>query len=117
MIELTRRACLRAAVAALAAPLALAAAETEPLHVVLISGSTEYHSDESLTELADAWEKAYRARCTKVFGKDGAGDPLPGIVEALATADVVLVFTRRLQPPKDQLAAFQKKLLRNRRVG
>jgi type 1 glutamine amidotransferase len=39
--------------------------------------------------------------------KDGAGDPIPGI-DAIDRADLVIVFTRRLRPPGDQLAAFQK---------
>jgi type 1 glutamine amidotransferase len=110
-MNVTRRSCLQAA--AVAATMALpfsrrALGEADaPLHVVLLSGSAEYHSDDSLTALGEAWERKFKVHCTKVFGKDGAGDPLPGI-EALDTADLVVVFTRRLRPPKEQLQRFQK---------
>jgi type 1 glutamine amidotransferase len=110
-MNISRRACLRLTTAALLSPLAprTFAADPKPddLRVVLLSGSAEYHSDESLAALAADWTKRFRVRCTQLNAKDSAGDPIPNI-DALDSADLVLVFTRRLRPPKDQLAVFQK---------
>jgi type 1 glutamine amidotransferase len=78
-----------------------------PLKVALLSGSAEYHSDDSLTAFADDLEKTYRIQCTKIFAKDGAGDPIPNL-EAIDTSDLLILFTRRLKPPKDQLDRFKQ---------
>ena len=50
-------------------------------------------------------EEHLRAKCTLLQGKD-KGDSLPGL-EALADADVMIVFTRRVQLSDEQLAAVQ----------
>jgi type 1 glutamine amidotransferase len=91
-----------------AAP-ATAGQTAPPLNLVMLSGSAEYHSDESLAALAEDWHKRFqgRIRCAQLNAKDAAGDPIPSI-DALNTADVVFVFTRRLRPPKEQLEVFQK---------
>jgi type 1 glutamine amidotransferase len=118
---LTRRNFLRAATATAAvfSPLgrrtfaiaaAAAPAEEEPaLNLVMLSGSAEYHSDESLAALAEDWQTRYRGRirCTQLNSKDSAGDPIPRI-DALNSADLVFVFTRRLRPPEEQIKVFQK---------
>jgi type 1 glutamine amidotransferase len=118
-MSITRRTCLRAATFATAAAVAsslrtrtfAAAAGERPLNLVLLSGSAEYHSDETVAALADDWQKRFGGggsiRCTQLNSKDSAGEAIPGI-DALKSADVVFVFTRRLRPPKEQLEVFQK---------
>src|SRR5258705_8408486 len=77
-----------------------------PLKVCLVSGSAEYKSDESLAAFQQYLETNYNAICTRAFGKD-KGDDLPGI-EALDSADVMVLFTRRLLLPADQMAHARK---------
>jgi type 1 glutamine amidotransferase len=120
---LTRRDFLRtatataaAAAAAMLSPVgrqtfaaAAAAEEASRLNLVMLSGSAEYHSDESLVALAEDWQSRFRGRihCSQLNAKDGAGEVIPHI-DALNTADLVFIFTRRLRPPKEQLEVFQK---------
>src|SRR5262249_47925106 len=109
---ITRRTCLRAAAAAAAIVSTLRlralADEPPPLRLIMLSGSAEYHSDESLATLAEDWQKRFPSiRCTQLNSKDSAGDAIPNI-DALNTADLVFVFTRRLRPPREQLEVFQK---------
>lgn len=90
---------------------ALAAGEAShgaqsPLKVHMISGSKEYRSQESLPRLRDYLEKAHIAACTISAGQDGGAD-LPGI-EAIDSADVLVVFCRRMKPPEEQLARVRK---------
>jgi type 1 glutamine amidotransferase len=117
-MPITRRTCLRTAAATAAATIfspnrfrtfAAPAEQAAPLRLVMLSGSAEYHSDESLAGLAEDWQKRFPAavRCTQLNSKDSAGDPIPNI-DALNSADLVFVFTRRLRPPKEQLEVFQK---------
>ncbi len=107
-MAITRRTALQvAASAAAAAFLPHAFADDAPLNIALLSASSEYKSDESLASLAEELEKNYRIKCTRVFGKDGGNDALPGL-EAIDIADVMLVFTRRLRLPADQLARIKK---------
>src|SRR3954462_8317845 len=108
----TRRTFLRAGTAAALSSCAIAkcfaANQDEPaLKIALLSGSAEYHSDDSLTAFADDLEKTHRIQSTKIFAKDGAGDPIPNL-EAIDTTDLLILFTRRLKPPKDQLDRFKK---------
>jgi type 1 glutamine amidotransferase len=108
----SRRTFLRtsAAAALLSCAIPRATAENKDapeLNVALLSGSAEYHSDESLTAFAEDLEKNYRIRCTKIFAKDGAGDRIPNL-EAIDDADLLILFTRRLKPPQDQLDRFKK---------
>ena len=65
-----------------------------PLRVCLISGSWEYRSEETLPAFAAYLEANYPADCTVL--QANSVDELPGL-EALETADVALVFTRRLE--------------------
>lgn len=78
----------------------------EPLKVCLISASGEYKSEESLAGFQKFLEEKYPARCSRAFGKD-KGEGIPGL-EALDTADVALVFARRITLPEDQLARVKK---------
>jgi putative membrane-bound dehydrogenase-like protein len=75
------------------------------LSVCLVSGSLEYHSDESLSAFQDYLEKHYPVRCTRAFRK--TDDDLPGL-ENLDTCDVMLLFTRRLTISGAQLERVKK---------
>ena len=77
-----------------------------PLKICLLSASAEYKSDQSLAALQQFLETNYNAVCTRVFGAD-KGDKLPGL-EALDTADVMVVFTRRVILPPEQMARLRK---------
>jgi type 1 glutamine amidotransferase len=82
------------------------AASQAPLKVCLVSASAEYKSDESLAEFQKFLEAGYNAACTRVFGAD-KGDTLPGM-EALDSCDVMVLFTRRVKLPEDQLDRVKK---------
>jgi type 1 glutamine amidotransferase len=78
----------------------------EPLKVCLVSGSAEYKSDESLAAFGDYLQTNYHAVCTRAFGKD-KGDDLPGL-EALASSDVMVLYTRRITLPPEQMARVRQ---------
>ncbi len=79
-------------------------------HVVLISGDEEYRSEESLPQLAKILAKHHGFKCTVLFAidpKDGTVNPnqrdnIPGL-EALETADLMIVFTRFRDLPDAQM--------------
>ncbi|MBN9119199.1 MAG: ThuA domain-containing protein [Planctomycetes bacterium] len=78
-------------------------------HVVLISGDQEYRSEETIPQLAKILSKHHGFKCTVLFTvdpKDGTVNPninnVPGL-EALKTADLMVVFTRFLNLPDDQM--------------
>jgi type 1 glutamine amidotransferase len=75
-------------------------AANAPLKVHIISASKEYGSEPSLKEFAD-YLKKQGVVCTASWAQDG-GNTLPN-VNALASADVMLVFARRLKLPEDQM--------------
>src|SRR5687768_7451662 len=75
-------------------------AATEPLKVHIISGSKEYGSEPSLREFAEHLTKL-GITCTASWAQDG-GVTLPN-VSALATADLMIVFARRMKLPEEQL--------------
>src|SRR6202453_2051633 len=70
-------------------------------HVVLISGDEEYRSEETLPQLAKILAKHHGCKCTVLFAidpKTGSINPMvnnniPGL-EALKTADLMIIFTR-----------------------
>jgi putative membrane-bound dehydrogenase-like protein len=74
--------------------------EAGPLRVCLVSGSLEYESDASLAAFQDWAEKTWNVKCFRAFRK--TDEDLPGL-DQLASCDVLLLFTRRLKPPPDQL--------------
>jgi len=82
------------------------AASQAPLKVCLVSASAEYKSDESLAEFQKFLEAGYNAACTRVFGGD-KGTSLPGL-EAIDSCDVMVLFTRRVTLPPDQLERVKK---------
>jgi type 1 glutamine amidotransferase len=78
-------------------------------HVVLVSGDEEYRSEEALPQLAKILAKRHGFTCTVLFaiGKDGSIDPnrsdnIPG-VEALRSADLMIIATRFRDLPDDQM--------------
>jgi hypothetical protein len=78
-------------------------------HVVLISGDEEYRSEETLPQMAKILAKHHGFKCTVLFAidKDGTIDPnvttnIPGL-EALKTADLMVIFTRFRNLPDDQM--------------
>ena len=78
-------------------------------HVVLISGDQEYRSEEAIPQLAKILSKHHGFKCTVLFTvdpNDGTVNPninnIPGL-EALKTADLMVIFTRFLNLPDDQM--------------
>jgi len=76
-----------------------------PLKVHFISGSTEYTSEASLKAFKEHLEKNYNIACTASWGKD-SGNALDDL-DALKTADVMIVFARRLKLPAEQMAIIR----------
>ncbi len=79
-------------------------------HIVLISGDEEYRSEETLPQLGRILAKHHGFKCTVLFAinpADGSIDPnvnnnIPGL-EALKSADLMVIFTRFRNLPDDQL--------------
>src|SRR3954454_16288300 len=77
--------------------------------VVLVSGDEEYRSEEALPQLAKILARRHGFDCTVLFaiGKDGTIDPkrvdnIPGL-EALDSADLMIIATRFRDLPDDQM--------------
>lgn len=84
---------------ALTAP---AQADGEKLKIHLVSGSAEYKSESSLRHLQRLLHDEFEGiRVTASWGTDG-GDHLPGL-DALAEADLLIVFARRMNLPEEEL--------------
>ena len=79
-------------------------------NIVLISGDEEYRSEESMPELAKILSTYHGFHCTVLFAinpKDGTIDPnylsnIPGL-EALDSADLMVILTRFRDLPDDQM--------------
>src|SRR5207247_6392577 len=79
-------------------------------HIVLVSGDEEYRSEESLPQLGKILAKHHGFKCTVLFAidkKDGTINPnqndnIPGL-EALKTADLMVVFLRFRNLPDEQM--------------
>jgi type 1 glutamine amidotransferase len=79
-------------------------------HIVLVSGDEEYRSEEALPQLARILATRHGFKCTVLFSidpKDGTINPdrqdnIPGL-EALDTADLVVIFTRFRDLPDEQM--------------
>jgi type 1 glutamine amidotransferase len=79
-------------------------------HVVLVSGDEEYRSEEALPQLAKILARRHGFKCTVLFAvdpKDGTINPnvndnIPGL-EALKTADLMVIFTRFRNLPDEQM--------------
>jgi type 1 glutamine amidotransferase len=79
-------------------------------HVVLVSGDEEYRSEETLTQLGRILATRHGFKCTVLYAidkKDGTINPLcldniPGL-EALKSADLLVIFTRFRNLPDEQM--------------
>lgn len=79
-------------------------------HVVLVSGDEEYRSEEALPQLAKILSKHHGFKCTVLFAinpKTGEINPdqsdnIPGL-EALESADLMIIATRFRSLPDDQM--------------
>ncbi len=80
-------------------------------HIVLVSGDEEYRSEEALPQLAKILSHHHGFKCTVLFAQNparpGIVDPnyvnnIPGL-EALATADLMILFTRFRALPDEQM--------------
>src|SRR5271168_726284 len=79
-------------------------------NIVLISGDEEYRSEESLPQLAKILSTYHGFHCTVLFAinpKDGTINPnqndnIPGL-EALDSADLMIIFTRFRNLPDEQM--------------
>lgn len=79
-------------------------------HVVLVSGDEEYRSEEALPQLGRILAKNHGFKCTVLFAidpKDGTINPnqndnIPGL-EALKTADLMIIATRFRNLPDEQM--------------
>lgn len=85
----------------------------KPLKLCMLSGSEEYKSNETLAAFQAIIEKAFPVTCSRAFWTSKTN--LPGL-DALATCDVMLLFTKRLEPPADQLELVKKYCLSGRPV-
>ena len=78
--------------------------------IVLVSGDEEYRSEEALPQLAKILARHHGFKCTVLFAidpQDGTINPkvtnnIPGL-EALKTADLLLIFTRFRDLPDEQM--------------
>src|SRR5579863_8748097 len=81
--------------------------------IVLVSGDEEYRSEEGLPQLARILSTHHGFDCTVTFSidpKTGFIDPnvntnMPG-VEALDSADLMILLTRWRNPPAEQMKHF-----------
>src|SRR6202162_5729942 len=79
-------------------------------NIVLIAGDQEYRSEESIPALAKILETRHGFHCTVLYSinrETGEIDPstmdnIPGL-EALRKADLMILFTRYLELPDDQM--------------
>jgi len=80
-------------------------------HIVLIASDHEYRSEEALPALARILAKRHGFKCTVLFGVNEQGAIKPGEsnvpgMEALRSADLMVVFTRFQNWPEDQMQHF-----------
>jgi trehalose utilization protein len=79
-------------------------------HIVLVAADDEYRSEELIPQLAKILAKHHGFKCTVLFAidkKDGTINPgqrdnIPGL-EALTTADLLVLFARFRELPDDQM--------------
>ncbi|MEC3879032.1 ThuA domain-containing protein [Parapedobacter sp. 10938] len=92
-------------------------------HIVLISGDEEYRSEEALPMLAQILAKRAGFTCTVLFSLDpesGEIDPnqqanIPGL-QALETADLMVIFTRFRELPPEQMRYIDDYLMAGKPV-
>lgn len=83
-----------------------------PAHVVFVTGDEEYRSEESMPMLARILKRDHGVRVTVLYALDSTGvidpnraDNIPGL-DALRTADLMVLFTRFRALPDSQLRAI-----------
>jgi len=89
--------------------------EGQPLHIVFVTGDEEYRSEESMPMLARLAQRELNAKVTVCYALDSLGfidpnrtDHIAGL-EALKTADLMVMFTRFRQLPekqRDQIVSY-----------
>jgi len=77
-------------------------------HIVFIASDHEYRAEETCPALARILAKHHGFKCTVLFGVDAAGEIKAGAsningLEALEKADLMVIFTRFLDLPADQM--------------
>ena len=103
--SLTLAGCL--AISFLTIPInSMAAAAVQPT-IVLISGEYEYKSAETLPVFKRYLETNYGFNC--VYLERTKGEDIPGL-DALDTADLAVLFVRRMTLPEEQLGRIRKYL-------
>ncbi len=80
-----------------------AGGQVQPLKIHMI-GVGEYNPVESLTALKKVLEEGYRVEVTTSFGKNSKS--LPNL-DKLKTADVLVIFARRMALPEEQMALIR----------
>src|SRR5215208_2778887 len=79
-------------------------------HIVLVSGDEEYRSEEALPQLGKILATHHGFKCTVLFAIDpktgfinpNVNNNIPGL-EALKTADLMVIFTRFRNLPPEQM--------------
>jgi type 1 glutamine amidotransferase len=79
----------------------------------MLSGSFEYDSEASLALFRDYLEREHAAQVTTIVYRSEEDNPS---LTPLEDADVLLVFTRRLQTAGEELARFQEYCARGRPI-
>lgn len=83
-----------------------------PAHIVIMVVDEEYNYD-APTTMGDFAAKDLRPlghKVTVILGDQPEKHHFPGLVEALKDADLLILFSRRRFPPKEQLAAIRAHL-------
>ena len=76
-------------------------------HLVFMIGEDEYHTRETLPAFAKKELEPRGYRVTIVNEDSADKNNFPGLVDALRTADLLVLSTRRRTPPPDQLNAVR----------
>jgi rhodanese-related sulfurtransferase/type 1 glutamine amidotransferase len=108
MMQAVVRAAWLLAALALVSPSARAAAPAKPPTIVLVSGEFEYKSAETLPALKTRLEAKLGAKCVYLARPADQKAQTIGGLEALDTADLAIIFIRRMTLPDEQLAHFKK---------
>lgn len=81
--------------------------QTEHPHIVFMIGEDEYHTWETLPAFAKQELEPRGYRVTIINARTDDKNDFPGLVEALRTADLLFLSTRRRTPPAAQLDAVR----------
>ena len=76
-------------------------------HIVFMIGEDEYHTWETLPEFARKELEPRGYRVTIVNAETADKNNFPGLIEALRTADLLVLSVRRRTPPAEQLGAVR----------